>query len=236
MRPGLVGPDTTSQPTGRARAGLEPRPHLRRAGGRPGALGRRGKVARHRPRPVPAQRRHVDDAGVEHEDRDAGRGRRDARLGLPLHHDPRNVGHDRERRAPRRPGRSRLAAIRRSTAATTGRPHCSTNGHGRSGLLASAKSTVPLSATITRSRTTASARAGRGTICRTDTPRPAARWSSTKTSGPCRFGRARSLATPRHARSPPGPDSSWSAASRRENPAPRPPSKCFDGRATRGCW
>ena len=56
-------------------------------------LGRRRPVARHRRASVRAERRQADDAGVQHEDPDAGGRRRGARLGLSVHHDARDARH-----------------------------------------------------------------------------------------------------------------------------------------------
>ncbi len=59
----------------------------------------------------------ADDAGVEHEDRDARRGGGDPRLGLPVHHDARDDRRRSKAACSRATSSSAAAAIRRSTRA-----------------------------------------------------------------------------------------------------------------------
>ena len=123
-------------------------------------------------RAVRAQRRQADDAGVEHEDRDAGGGRRalgwDSRFTTTL-----------ETAAPveggvaaRRPVRPRRRRSDDQHAQRPRRRGVRRVGRGAEGGRHHAASTAASSATTTCSTTRASARGGRGTTSRTDYAAP----------------------------------------------------------------
>ena len=95
-----------------------------------------------------AERDEADDAGVEHEDRHAGRGGGAPRVGLsPTRHRSLTAGADRGRRADGRPRGGRAAATRRSTAAAAAPRACSRRGRTGCAPPASARSTAASSPT-----------------------------------------------------------------------------------------